>query len=213
MANARKKPNLRKRPAKPEKEVFMDKEKGRVCLLQIHEVLSEMGINHFLILGTALGAHRDHGFVPTEKDIDIGFLQEEFTPRCGELAEKLCHYGYDVRLVSRPFQRCRVAFATRDKVKIDLVSYIKWKDKRFCSNSDPKTKPYSIVHDREMLETYEKIEVFGQTFLVPSPIERYLELEYGLDWRTPRQDHKSRTRVYHYRTLEKIPNDLLNAPS
>jgi hypothetical protein len=70
-------------------------------------------------------------------------------------------------------------------------------------------KPYSIVHDRAMVENYDQVTLFGRTFNVPHPIEDYLRLEYGDDWRTPREDHISRTRIYHYVRDEGIPDDYL----
>lgn len=203
--------NKQRRPLPPKKEVFMDKVKGRECLLKVRTILTELDVDFFLILGTALGAYRDKGFTPTEKDIDLGFLYEEFAKHVGDIARSLILNGFDVRSVSYPFRRCRVLVAHHEGVKVDLVSYVPRGDKRFCSNSDQKTKPYSIVHSREMLERYEPIQLFGKEFLVPSPIEKYLKLEYGEDWRTPRQDHKSRTRHYFYRKEQGIAEDFLDA--
>lgn len=196
---------------KPQPEVFMDKVEGQKALLTLHKIFSELNAKYFLILGTALGAYRDNGFTPTEKDIDIGFLYENFTPIIGDLAKALVLAGFTVRPISQPFNRCRVLVAHRNSVKIDLVSYPIWRNKRFCSNADPKTRRYSVVHNRLMLEEYETITVFGKEFLVPSPIEKYLELEYGPEWRTPVQDHKSRTRVYEFRKTMGITNDFLDS--
>lgn len=203
--------NRQKQPLPPKKEVFMDKMKGREALLKVREILTKSEVDFFLILGTALGAYRDKGFTPTEKDVDLGFLYENFAASVGDITKSLILNGFDVRSVSYPFRQCRVLVAHYREVKVDLVSYVINGDKRFCSNSDQKTKPYSIVHDRETLERYEPIQLFGETFSVPSPIERYLELEYGEDWRTPRQDHKSRTRHYHYRREQGIKEDFLDA--
>lgn len=201
---------LKNRNRRISPKVFMDKKVGKCCLLDVHDILSDLQINFFLILGTALGAYRDRGFTPTEKDIDLGFLYEDFSSRFIEIAARLNHYKFDARLVSKPFRVCRVIVATRGEVKIDLVSYVLWKDKRFCSNSDPKTKAYSIVHRREMIEQYEEIQLFDRWFQVPCPIKDYLELEYGPDWKTPQQDHRSRTRVYGYRKSEGLSVEYLN---
>ena len=78
----------------------MDRIEGERCFKDVYHVLSSVGVPFFLIQGTALGAWRDNGFTPMERDIDIGFLQEEFEPysealatclsdtvfRCGRLA-------------------------------------------------------------------------------------------------------------------------------
>ena len=60
---------------------LMNKEEGRERLLELGEILDRVEVSYFLILGTALGAYRDKGFVPTERDIDIGFLYEDFQER------------------------------------------------------------------------------------------------------------------------------------
>lgn len=92
-------------------------------------------------------------------------------------------------------------------VHADLVSYARYQGKRFASAPiDPVNvpRPYCIVHNASMLETYQEVELFGRTFKIPSPIEVYLESEYGPDWRIPKEDHVSRTRVYGF--LEKFPD-------
>ena len=188
---------------------LMDKVLGRKCLLEVDVLLKQLGVPYFLTLGTALGAYRDKGFTPDEKDIDLGFLQEVFTPESGRIASVCESAGFVVRSISRPFSRCRVVILQRDGVKVDLASYVLWKGKRFCCNSDPNTKPYSLVYDRRLLECYQSVSMFGVDFLVPEPIESYLGLEYGPTWRIPAPDSVSRTRVYGFRQQEGIPDDWL----
>jgi len=36
-----------------------------------------------------------------------------------------------------------------------------------------------------------------------------LEREYGKDWRTPREDHISRTRIYDFVSQNRMPADYL----
>ena len=194
-----------------EPKTFMDKVEGRQSLLDVCGVLGSLKARYFLILGTALGAYRDKGFTPTEQDIDLGFLQEDFALIAGDIANSLIKSGFEISSINRPFSRCRAIVARRNDIKIDMVGYILWKNFRFCPNSDPKTHAYAIVHERKILENYEPVKLFGVTFSVPSPIERYLELEYGEDWRTPKEDHVSRTRQYDFLEQWKIPNDLLDS--
>lgn len=59
-------------------------------------------------------------------------------------------------------------------------------------------KPYAIVHGSSMLENYCTIELFGRKFNIPLEIETYLSLEYGNGWKTPKEDHISRTRIYNF---------------
>lgn len=192
--------------------MLMNKEAGRACLFELADILEVLNIPFFLMQGTALGAHRDKGFVPAEKDIDLGILQEHLTPRSHELLNSLIAHGFDTETFSEPFDQIRTLVAFKYNAKTDLVGMTRWKDYRFTATP---VRPwvmdhYALVHDAKIIETQEPIEMFGRTFMVPSPIETYLEREYGPGWRTPADDHVSRTRVQDFLTKENIPRDYLN---
>lgn len=177
----------------------MDREKAKHILLEVSHTLNFLDIPHFLIQGTALGAYRDKGFTPTEQDIDIGILHSDFKYQTILNEFLLCRY--DVEIFTSPLNIPRTIVLWKDCIHVDLVGFIKHKDKRFTANPIRKwtvDDPYAIVHDAELLENYEEIELFGRVFLVPSPIETYLEREYGPDWRTPRVDHVSRAIIKNY---------------
>jgi len=192
-----------------------NEEAGRKCLLETADILDYWGVPFFLIQGTALGAYRDKGFTPTERDIDFGILQEHLDRIAPELAMAFVQTGYQIESYSLPFSKCRTLVVWKYGIHVDLVGWMLWKGVRFTySPVHPSvTEPYALVHDRKMLETYEPVELFDRMFVVPNPIETYLALEYGDDWRTPREDHVSRTRVYGFLEKEGVPNDLLDSPS
>ena len=180
--------------------MLMDHDAGRVALLELAGLLDSLSTPHFLIQGTALGAYRDHGFTPTERDIDIGILQEDFRPRFGDIAKALCDRGYEIESWSLPFDECRTLVVRLHGVKADLVGLMRRGAERFtaCPVHVSIPEPYAIVHAAQLLESYETVQLFGREFRVPCPIEQYLLMEYGPDWRTPADDHVSRTRVYGY---------------
>jgi hypothetical protein len=184
---------------------------GQICLLEIADILDRWRIPYFLVQGTALGAYRDGGFTPTERDIDFGILQEHLQSTAVALLADFEHCGFTTEKFDLPFHHLRTLVVKKHGWKADLVGWIPWKDKRFVRSPVLKwlKKPYSIVHDRAMVENYDQVTLFGRTFNVPHPIEDYLRLEYGDDWRTPREDHISRTRIYHYVRDEGIPDDYL----
>lgn len=188
-----------------------DPHNAKRIIIALSDLLEDIYVPFFLIQGTALGAYRDRGFTPTEEDIDFGFLQEHFTPKANNIAQGLKETGFsDICLISKPFTRPRTITASKYGIHIDLVSYMSWKDKRFATRplDHRNLQPYSIVHNRYMLERYNKVTLFGKQFNVPHPIEDYLALEYG-DWKIPAKDHVSRTRVYGFVKSEGIPLDLL----
>lgn len=188
---------------------YMDHEAGRCCLLGLANALEAVGVEYFLIQGTALGAVRDGGFTPTEQDIDLGVLYEEF--RADLLLEELGRRGFAVECVTAPFTRVRTIVARRDGAKADIVSFARWGERRFAATPvlDWIIRPYAIVHEAALLERRQEVEMFGRRFQIPSPVETYLEREYGLDWRIPAEDHVSRARVYDFLALEGVPLDHL----
>lgn len=189
-------------------QLYMDHDWNRLCLFELSDVLDKLGLMFVLLQGTALGAYRDKGFAPTEKDIDLGVLYEEFHPKACKLVETLIRLGYEVTTYSRPFQYCRTVVAqkrghfTEGGSKTDIVALMRWKDKRFVATPERagrKDEPYALVHEAKILEPpYDQIEMFGREFNLPTPIETYLEREYGSGWRTPTEDHVSRTRIYNF---------------
>ena len=187
-------------------------EVGKKCLLDCVEVLDWVGIPFFLMQGTALGAYRDHGFVPTEGDIDFGVLYENLEPKVEELIIALDRQKFQIETWSLPFTKTRTVVAWKYGVHVDIVGWMKWGNKRFTHTpvhpSVP--QPYCLVHEADLMETYEIVTMFSMKFEIPSPIQTYLEREYGEDWRTPKHDHVSRTRIYDFIEREQIPNDLLS---
>lgn len=195
--------------------MYMNAKAGQACLFELADVLEAMGIPYFLMQGTALGAYRDKGFVPTEKDIDLGILQEHLQPAATELLSRLMRLSFDVECFITPFTRPRlvVAFKPYDGhvAKADLVGLVRYKDKRFVATPQRShiPQPYAIVHPADRLEHYRPISLFGREFLIPQDIEGYLLAEYGPGWTTPSEDHVSRTRVYNFVQDEGIPTTYL----
>jgi len=196
-------------------DVFMDHGDGKELLLECTNILDSIGLKSFLMYGTALGAYRDKGFTPTESDIDIGFLTEQFIPKVPVLMDQLIRNGYEVHALIKPFNRCWAIKARKNNIGVDFVSFTIWTDQvhgdnvRFCVST---LAEFSGVYQRPMLEEYETVEIFsfGNVFLVPSPIEKYLELEYGENWGIPQHDHIQRTRVNQFRASRGIPDTHLD---
>ncbi len=186
---------------------LMDYEAAKAVLKEVWDVLNLIEVPHFLIQGTALGAYRDHGFTPTERDIDIGFLQEHFEPLALEMEVQFKARQFETRLIKEPFTKWRSLKISKNGIKTDLNAYQLNGEHRFCSSN---LKPYSIVHQRSLLEPpYHCVDLFGLPFLMPSPPEIYLQREYGSDWRTPTDTHVSKSRIPNYRKKHGIEHDFL----
>jgi len=192
-------------------EQLMNKQAGKEILLKIADILDEVGIPFYLMQGTALGAYRDGGFAPTERDIDFGILYENLHGKVRSLLDALKRGKFNYETFAKPFNHPRTIVVSKRNVHADLVSVFRWKDYRV--NATPIStnfEPYCLIHKAHLLENYQDVEVFGRTFKIPSPIEEYLETEYGPEWRIPSDDNRSRTRVYGFLEEEGVPNDWLD---
>lgn len=185
---------------------MFDHHKAKIALFDVAHFLDSLEIPFFLLQGTALGAYRDKQFVPHEKDIDIGILQENLLPHVGTIIKNFVDLGCEVESWAKPFDFCRTLVIRYNDTKIDIVGMLKWGEKRYtaCPVHPSIKQPYAIVHDAQLIENYQQVEMFDKLFNVPSPIEDYLQLEYGPDWRTPKDDHISRTRVYDFLRKENV---------
>lgn len=194
---------------------------GSKCLLELDSVFKQYSVPYFLLQGTALGVYRDKGFTPTEKDIDLGILYEDFLPKIPALMAALMLRGFDIEVFTMPFTRPKTLVVFKEYADIDgkkyvvhadLVGMVRWRNFRFTSAPvrDYIEEPYCIVHKAEQLEKYEQsIVLWGKRFLLPYDIQHYLFCEYGPKWMEPRDDHLSRTRVYNFIEREGIPHDYL----
>lgn len=195
---------------------LMNHEAGRDVLLELAHVLDAFEVPFLLMQGTALGAWRDKGFVPHEQDIDLGVFQENLIPKASEIVADLLRRGYDVEIIQMPFTRPRTLVAWKKirehVVKADIVGLARWRNLRFTETlARPyQEEPYAIVHEASMVELWRQTEpLWGRRFNIPAEIEQYLLCEYGPGWRTPKEDHVSRTRVYNFLSREGIKPDFL----
>lgn len=187
----------------------MDPENGRLLLFELAEVLKALHVPFFLIQGTALGAVRDRGFVPQEKDIDLGTLWEDLQGKQDLITRECWDRSMHVRQVISPFDSARTLVVEKYGCKADIVSFFRHGPNRVnLSPVDEYSvgrRPYGIVFPASLIQSTQRVEMFGREWRVPFPVERYLEMEYGADWRTPNPDCvKSLQREYFYISRHKI---------
>lgn len=181
---------------------LMNHEEGRNFLLRLGNALDVAHTPFFLMQGTALGAVRDGGFTPTERDIDVGILMEHF--QAPLLLRRLCEAGFQVSTQNRNRNGLtHTIVCWFGNVHADVVGWLRWGDERFACAPNDVDPHYCIVHPALLIERLESLSLFGRQWFVPSPHEDYFTREYGPDWRTPRDDHVSRARVYgHLESLQ-----------
>lgn len=156
------------------------KPQAKDVLAEAGAVLDKLGVKWWLSAGTALGFHRDGGFIPHDSDIDVGI---EGLPR--NLPTAFYKAGFRKHKFERNFQR---SFA-KDDVLFDIYVFNKSADKMISDTTIGKIiKPYKLFTQLG------EIEFAGKKYPVPNPIEDYLEVRFGASWRTPQ---KSKGKWYH----------------
>jgi hypothetical protein len=169
----------------------MNKSHARDLLHDMHEVLESIGLKHFIIDGTLLGAVREGDFIRHDNDMDFGVFAEEWTKEIlQEVKDKMAAKNIAVYHEFGIFEKCFEIAFMRESIKCDLFFYRRDGDKRIF---------HAFLHGGEILErdtiTYEYpaelIEnirpMIFQMEYYPAPADpvRVLEIKYGPDWKVP----------------------------
>jgi len=172
-------------------------------LFEVADILEEFNLPFFLICGTALGAYRDRGFVPSDNDIDLGYLIEDMTGNIDAIISGFESAGFGVSHVLRGTtdkRETRAFCVDKSGVHVDLVGWSKNRNDRYIMAS---SKNRALVHPAKVIENPSPVIMFGRTFMMPAPHETYLHHEYGPDFMIPRPDyHKSSSRISNYKPDE-----------
>ena len=156
------------------------KQKAEVALRDLKEDLNRFGVQPFLISGTLLGHIRERGFIPWDKDIDVGIFagrDELDALETGVAAEGR------FRVKRHDLRANRLALHHHLGVAIDVFPHYPEGDIVWHDGASTRwwNSPFGL-----------KSDIFlGIEQLIPDDPERYLEENYG-DWRTPQAFFDSR---------------------
>jgi hypothetical protein len=143
------------------------------AMREAYAVLIGCKAKFWLTGGSLLGAIRDNDFIPWDDDIDIDMMEENFIPLMHQLKERLINAGFIVRL--------------SDTKKFPKMSFFKYGQKislgSLRKSGRWRTRP-NHVYPAGCFHADDKIEFKGLKFLVPSPVEVYLEHCYK-NWKVP----------------------------
>lgn len=170
----------------------LDKYMAAKALKEMKDILDDMGIEFFLIYGTLLGAVRDGGFVETDTDIDLGVKHENLIPKIKELQQRLKDEGWMCVGFSYPYNFTRALNCWKYDTLIDIRNFEEWDGVRFLQRVDHNRVDIANVWPRELFQELKEIDFYNLKVKIPNPAEKWLEINYGKDWRTPDPDfHRS----------------------
>ena len=134
------------------------------CLFQWKKICDDLGIKTFLMIGTALGFHRDGSYCKDDFDLDVGVKCTK--QKVVELFNTLEENGFqrDTNWQNQGWElNCHF-------YKYGILLNIHY---QFLKDEEPFFKKMDTV-------TYK-----GNKFNLPTPIDEYLLLNYGKDWKIP----------------------------
>jgi hypothetical protein len=142
------------------------------------EVLDELGLTFWLTAGTLLLAYRDQKVDETDTDIGVYDIKT-VTDNLDKFYEKgFTLYRYYDGIVPE-------ITLVRNGIHMDIWTKA-FRDGQawWCSYSNVPI-PHHV--DERHYKTLDTIEIWGETWNVPSDTEKFLEACYG-DWKTPNPD-------------------------
>ena len=158
----------------------MDPVIARQLLSETKGIMDRLGVVFFLRQGTALGAVRDHAFIPWDDDIDIGVVigLHGFTEQAiGPVIEAFHEAGYYTRMEHTESYVYTALMKLNTKTDLYFHRIVDGRIYHYPGTWPP------VGFFTELAE----IDFLGQTYRVPSPPEEYLLFKYGPHWRTPKR--------------------------
>lgn len=152
------------------------------ALLEVAEILDRLDVPFFLILGTLLGIVRDGCLIPWDRDIDLGVLIEDLSPKIPDILEASREAGWNATVRRDPLPYARAIVLRRGNQHIDLAGFLLDKGDRYSPST---LEDYCLVYPAGILEARGEVLYMGRIMGTPAPVERYLELQYGPGWRIP----------------------------
>lgn len=181
--------------------VAFDSESERQAVSFMHEniaIMRQAGITFWIEGGTLLGALRDQKLIPWDHDLDFGMIyrsEDEMQDLIRKLRRRFHVSVRDFPNTEAIWQlgKYRVLkifprkyYFLKEDLCLDLFVYYKGS----LPGSDEEVYKYVVwdrnaFHRKEFLERPEELEFYGGSVPVPAQPEKFIEVKYGKDWRTP----------------------------
>ena len=184
---------------------------GREMLKDALEACKTAGFAPFLAYGTLLGYYRDHGFIKTDNDIDLGLLEKD-ADKLPALTAEMIKKGYIV--LKRTPTELLFRKKKHHKLLIEFCIYCPHKNTSnvyHCIHSEEKDELNIHVYPENIFNKLEKARFLNFNVLIPENAEAYLVLTYGEGWKIPTPAQEAKT-SYFKQDLKKIyPNMIIIA--
>ena len=168
----------------------INKKKARENILLLRDILSKTDIRWGLIFGTLLGAIREKNFIVHDEDIDIYIFYED-KDKILDLIYEFNKFGFDVAR----YEKKSLFSIIRNNEYIDFYFFKKKLFGRRCLD-------YYIPN--LFFKNSAKIKFFNQYFPTLNNAHKYLEFQYGKDWKVPKINSHAKPNIFWKKFIKSI---------
>lgn len=174
-------------------------------------ICKRLNIQYWLVFGSALGFYRDQGYIKGDSDIDVGVKCDNTTYL--HLLDTMQKNGFDkIRTPPKPRGKDTGRLSWRHTWKHDIMVDI------FRLDRDPHHTYATCQQALPFFNGVEYVIYNKKKYPIPTPIENYLKLCYGPNWKTPnlfklRAQQKAIERYWKTRSIEYDQLQWVNTPT
>lgn len=132
--------------------------------------------------GTILGIYRDRSLIAHDNDIDVDAIIKD-DQVIKKLINSFSHKNYKIgRIVYRHDKIQQIVFYNLNEDIFDILFW--WEDNNVLYNFSE--KGYVRTQDTYYFNNLSQVEFLGLQIPAPFDLDKWLELRYGEDWKTPK---------------------------
>lgn len=147
-------------------------------------IIKSLNINYRITDGTVLGLYRGGEFIAHDNDIDIDIISDNMIK---EIEKEFKSIGMTMgRKAIYKGKYHQIIFYTSNYTIFDIVIWhLNEDDGKLYNYSE---RDYERVQDAKYFQQdkLQHIEFKGEKYPMPTPVEEWLEMRYGKDWKTPK---------------------------
>jgi len=173
----------------------INKKKAQENLLLLRNILKKTDIRWGLIFGTLLGAVREKNFIAHDEDTDIYIFYED-QYKILELIYEFKKFGFEIAR----YEKKSLFSIIRNNEYIDFYFFKKKMFGRRCLD-------YYVPN--LFFKQSAKIKFFNQYFPTLNNAHKYLEFQYGKDWKIPKINSHAQPNIFWKKLIKSMFPSLI----